>query len=201
MNVVKMTIMWSVSSFSGYVLLYLNKYLPGTIFVNFYLEVLSGLIAYPIGKPLYNGCGLRIAYSVAYSIILFGLFFIFMFETEIIEPYFIDDLGSPPSPYPPRSAKDRDYHLSRIVPIFTLIAKIGTHILFSINWFVSFGNRKVFPNLKRATAIGICNFIARVITAFAPLVAELDKPLPIYLLLCFNTLGLLTSFTFLSEAE
>jgi len=59
----------------------------------------------------------------------------------------------------------------------------------------------VFPTLKRATATGVCNFIARFLTMFAPLVAELERPLPIYILLVTATIGLLVSITFPSEGE
>ena len=45
-------------------------------------------------------------------------------------------------------------------------------------YIASFVDSKVFPFLKRTTAIGVCNFFARLVTIFAPIVAELDKPLP-----------------------
>ena len=54
----------------------------------------------------------------------------------------------------------------------------------------------MFPHLKRATAIGICNFVARFVTIFAPMAAELEKPLPTLILLIINMTALLISFTF-----
>ena len=45
-------------------------------------------------------------------------------------------------------------------------------------YIASFVDCKVFPFLKRTTAIGVCNFFARLVTIFAPIVAELEKPLP-----------------------
>jgi hypothetical protein len=57
----------------------------------------------------------------------------------------------------------------------------------------------MFPLLKRATAIGICNFVSRLITIFAPLAAELEKPLPTLCLLIVNMTALLISFTFPSR--
>ena len=60
----------------------------------------------------------------------------------------------------------------------------------------------MFPLLKRATAIGICNFVSRLVTIFAPLAAELEKPLPTLCLLIVNMTALLISLTFPSrEAE
>ena len=57
----------------------------------------------------------------------------------------------------------------------------------------------MFPLLKRATAIGICNFVSRFFTIFAPLAAELEKPLPLLCLLIFNMTALLISLTFPSR--
>ena len=53
-NVIRMTIMWTATSFGNYLLLYLNKYLSGTIFINYYFEGVSGIIGYIIGKVLYS---------------------------------------------------------------------------------------------------------------------------------------------------
>ena len=44
----------------------------------------------------------------------------------------------------------------------------------------------IFPFYKRATAIGICNFIGRALTILAPLAAELERPLPASILLIIN---------------
>ena len=55
--------------------------------------------------------------------------------------------------------------------------------------------------MKRTTAIGICNFIARAFTIFAPLVAELDKPIPIIIVMIVTTAGLITTFTFPSSDD
>ena len=57
----------------------------------------------------------------------------------------------------------------------------------------------MFPLYKRATGIGICNFVSRFFTIFAPLAAELEKPLPLLCLLIFNMTALLISLTFPSR--
>ena len=66
---------------------------------------------------------------------------------------------------------------------------------------MSFNDPKTFPLLKRTTAIGICNFVARLATVFAPLAAELDRPIPISIVIALTTIGLITSFTFPSADE
>ena len=66
---------------------------------------------------------------------------------------------------------------------------------------MSFNDPKTFPVLKRTTAIGICNFIARLFTMFAPLVAELDRPIPIIMVIVVTLIALITSFTFPSDKD
>ena len=53
----------------------------------------------------------------------------------------------------------------------------------------------LFPFYKRATSIGICNFIARCFTIAAPLCAELQAPLPIAILLMVNLVAFFVIFT------
>jgi hypothetical protein len=48
--------------------------------------------------------------------------------------------------------------------------------------------------LKRATATGICNFIARGLTVFAPLIAELDTPIPTSILLGIAVVAFVVAF-------
>lgn len=110
-------------------------------------------------------------------------------------------MGCPPSGYPQGSDKDREFHLKRIIPYFTFLAKIGANLTFQFTYYVSFVDPKTFPLLKRTTAIGICNFIARSFTIFAPLIAELDRPIPISIVLAVTLTGLITSFTFPSADE
>jgi hypothetical protein len=55
----------------------------------------------------------------------------------------------------------------------------------------SFGQNIIFPFYKRATAIGICNLVARGITIAAPMVAELPKPYPACVMLFFSILQLI----------
>jgi hypothetical protein len=53
----------------------------------------------------------------------------------------------------------------------------------------------VFPFLKRTTAIGVCNFFARIVTIFAPIAAELEKPLPELCLILVVLLAFFISLT------
>jgi hypothetical protein len=64
-----------------------------------------------------------------------------------------------------------------------------------------FSDDNIFPPSKRATAIGICNVIARGLTILAPQVNESPVPIP---MMSFNVaiaLALLFSFTFASKID
>ena len=52
----------------------------------------------------------------------------------------------------------------------------------------------IFPFYKRATAIGICNLVARTITVASSLAAELPRPIPAWLLISATLLSLITTF-------
>jgi hypothetical protein len=66
---------------------------------------------------------------------------------------------------------------------------------------VSFTQDLIFPFYKRSTSVGIANFIARIITITAPMVAELDRPLPAITILCFNGIAFIVSFLLPSRQE
>lgn len=102
-NLARLSVMWTAASFNNYLLIYLNKYLAGSVYLNFYFDGISSIVAYLIGKPLYSFCKTKWSFITAFSITLLGALGIYMFEAQIISPYFIDDLGCPPSPYAPES--------------------------------------------------------------------------------------------------
>lgn len=187
--------MWTAASFTNYTLLYLNKYLEGSIFVNYYVEAAAGIVAILIAYPIYVNCKTLISFVISYSITLLGSIFILLFESDTISPYFVKD-AIPPSPHPDGSDEDREYHLRYIIPYLTFVAKVGSGTTFTLAYFVSFSNTTTFPVLRRNTAIGICNFVARLATAFAPLVAELDSPIPIAIIVAVSAVGLAVSLTF-----
>lgn len=59
------------------------------------------------------------------------------------------------------------------------MAKFGVEIGFLTSYFASFTDTRIFPIEKRATAIGICKFMARALCGLAPLVNEFPEPIPI----------------------
>ena len=67
------------------------------------------------------------------------------------------------------------------MPWAIFVAKFGTASGFLISYMASFADNRIFPIEKRATAIGICNFIGRSVTSSAPMINEFTEPWP----MCF----------------
>ena len=95
--------------------------------------------------------------------------------------------------------KDTENGLDYVTPAFLFFLKISINTTFMNTYHCSFNMDQLFPFYKRATSIGICNFVARCFTVAAPLVAELQAPLPIAILLAINGVALLVTFTLSSD--
>ena len=54
-------------------------------------------------------------------------------------------------------------------------------------------DEQIFPQSLRATSIGICNFVARLITISAPEVNELKKPYPMMCLMAMLSIAVVNS--------
>ena len=75
------------------------------------------------------------------------------------------------------------HSLTSWMPLFIMVGKLGTSSSFNL---VFLSNADLFPTLFSATAMGICNFFARLSTIAAPQVAERPEPLPMTLYLIIN---------------
>ena len=98
------------------------------------------------------------------------------------------------SPYDEDSEDDRQYYLAYLIPALVFMAKVGVNMTFQNTYLASFGENLIFPFYKRATAIGICNFIARAITCTSSLAAELDRPWPAVILISGTGLAIIAIF-------
>lgn len=61
-------------------------------------------------------------------------------------------------------------------PILVLVAKFGISCSFNI---IYVSHSSVFPIAFAATALGFCNFFARVFSASSPVLAQIEEPLPV----------------------
>ena len=91
--------------------------------------------------------------------------------------------------------KDTENGLDYVTPAFLFFLKVSINTTFMNTYHCSFNMDWLFPFYKRATSIGICNFVARCFTIAAPMVVELQAPLPIAILLAVNLGAFLVIFT------
>jgi len=73
------------------------------------------------------------------------------------------------------------------MPIFVIVAKFGISGGFVIVYVCTVD---VFPTLFCSTAMGFCNFLARILTILAPEIAEHAPPLPMALFTSLCALGM-----------
>jgi len=136
------------------------KYLPGNIYNNNLASTVSEFLAIIVSAVLYKKLGLKLSFTILYSISVFGGLMILFIGVDS----------------------------TFWMPFFVLFAKFGIsgglNLCYNSTVFI-------FPTLFCATAIGICNFFSRLITIWAPLVAEKDWPLPMILFTSFAAIGVL----------
>jgi hypothetical protein len=73
------------------------------------------------------------------------------------------------------------------MPVFLILAKLGISAIFCC---VYAGTVQVFPTLFGGTAYGVCNFVARLLTICAPIVAEKSPPTPMITFVALCMLGM-----------
>lgn len=93
------------------------------------------------------------------------------------------------SPYEEGSEQENNYYLGYCIPTVVFITKIGVNFTFQNAYQASFTENKIYPFTKRATAIGINNFVARGVTVLSSLAAELERPIPVSLLIGVTTIS------------
>ena len=171
-NLVIFSFLWTNTIFSYNTLKFMTKNFDGNIFVNFYLDGISGIVGYSIAKPIYGYLRLRWTVFISISISVFFMTWLFVFQQQYINSHWIESCGGPPSNKPEGSKEDNEHHLKILVPIVVLFIKIGINVAFLALYTASFTEDIIFPFYKRATSTGICNFIARAIAIAAPILAE-----------------------------
>ena len=67
------------------------------------------------------------------------------------------------------------FYNTYVVPACLLILNFGMTGNFG-NLYI--GHLDLFPNMFSGTTMGICNMVARTLTVFAPMVAEVKEPIP-----------------------
>ena len=85
-----------------------------------------------------------------------------------------------------------------LIPIFVLFSKAGVTATFNMCYLA---NAQIFPAIFAGTAFGICNIGAKGTTILAPLIAEVDPPVPMILFVITAGLACALSFFIRKEPE
>ena len=81
----RMTVMWSCSSFVSYLLVFMNKYFEGSIFTNNYIEGAAGILASQMGGTLYAKYGMKRSFIFSFGLSLFGGVIIYLLESHLVK--------------------------------------------------------------------------------------------------------------------
>ena len=163
-NMLVMSIIWLATSFGYYLILSLINTFD-KVYVSGLTSSASEMIAYVLSGLLYERIGVKLSFIIAFSISAFGGILILSWGLQ---------------------------HESSIwFFVCFLLTKFGVTCTFNIN-FVA--NSYFFPTLFAATALGVCNFLARLASAFSYLVSEMDEPAPMYLFTGLCIISAICSF-------
>lgn len=121
---------------------------------------------------------MRVTFLITIGIVLFGTIGLLIISMQQLKPFEYD------------ITHQRKLIIKTLMPVLITFTKIGINILQQVTYQASFLDDSIFPYLKRVSAIGVCNFFARLFTLLAPLAAEQDKPLPE----CYLLLAVVVSF-------
>jgi len=108
-NVAIMSIFWTVSSFSFYLLLFMTKYYEGSIYINFYLDGIAGLLGSTLSLISYNFLKTRWSYAISLSLTLIFVILVMIYQQDFASPHFVESLlpADKKSPFEEDSEEDR----------------------------------------------------------------------------------------------
>jgi len=151
MNIVIMSFIWMSTSFNFYLINFQLKYFPGNIYVNSVVFSTCSIVAYVVSNPLYKFMGLKISFILSFLISSIGGFLIVLWGLNT--------------------------DVAWVFPCLVLLASFGTANMFNLLYCT---HSHIFPTAFAAGAMGICNFTARIMTIFSPMVAEIEGSIPMW---------------------
>ena len=162
-NLLLMSLVWLSTSFGYYLILTLINTFD-KVYVSALTSSFSEMCAYVISGLFYERVGVKLSLILSFSISTIGGVLILAWGLQ--------------------------HQDSNLFFVFFLLAKFGITCTFNIN-FVA--NQFFFPTLFAATAMGFCNFLARIFSSFSFVVAGLDEPTPMYLFTGFCAVAVVAS--------
>lgn len=125
-NLLRMMAMWSAASFSGYLMMFLNKYLQGSIFLNFYLTGCSGITGAALASYVYDWLRLRNSFLFSFGLTLGAGCLIFLFEAGVFSPKIVYYIGlSRLSPGALGTAEESQFYMGKLIPFLGFVTNVG----------------------------------------------------------------------------
>ena len=124
-NLVIMSIQWSASSFSTYLLLFMNKYYEGSIYINNILDSTAVVLGMVICFLLYGYTKIQWLFIGSISLTLIGGVFLLCFQEDFLSPTWIAPFVPEKSPFEPESEEDKMYYMGYTIPFIVFVTKIG----------------------------------------------------------------------------
>ena len=162
-NLIVVSIIWAVTSFTYYLIIFKLKSLPGNIFVNSAATSIANALGHLAALCLYKSMKVKRVMT-------------FFFVIQV--------LGSLPICL---QFEHGEFYTEIFVPFAVLFVSFGSAGQFC-NLYLA--HLDLFPSVFASTTMGVCNIVARSVTIFAPLVAEIPYPVPA---LTFTTLSLIAA--------
>ena len=107
-----------------------NKFMEGNIYVFYYYEGITGVVASLMAQLLYVLLKTKKAFIVSIALVLFGFIMIIIVETNAINPEFFSFLAVIKSPYRIGTPENKQYYVKAVIPLFILFTKIAVNILY-----------------------------------------------------------------------
>lgn len=85
-----------------------------------------------------------------------------------------------------------------MIPVFILLAKFGISATFNICYLA---NALIFPTIFAGTAFGVCNIFAKLATIIAPMLAEVDPPVPMIVFTILSLIAGVLSIFIINEKK
>ena len=159
-----MSFIWLSVSFNWYLL----QFLVNT-FENIYATGLgasaSDIVAYALSGLIYEKLGIKLTIAICYASSTIGGLIILFYGLSHQETW--------------------------IFPILITLTKFGISCSFNV---VYVAHSSLFPVLFAATAMGLCNIVARIFSSLSPLLAQMEEPDPMIIFTILTSLTFVIAF-------
>ena len=102
-----LAIFWTVASFSFYLLQAMNKYYEGSIYTNYYLDAIAGILGSVQSLALYNVVKMRWSMIISVSMTLLGAIGLLIFEEGYVGSAWVSVFVVEKSTFPEGSEEER----------------------------------------------------------------------------------------------